>query len=56
MPCKWCAVSDDGRITRACLNDPQVLTEIGDDKDTDKIYYAVQNANDISILGLDAAG
>ena len=60
----WClaawrkvgAVTEDGRITRACFNNPQVLKEIGDDEDTDQSYCAVQNANDISILALNAAG
>jgi hypothetical protein len=50
------AVAEDGRITRACLNNPQVLTELGDDKDMDLLYYAVQNANDIAVLSLHNAG
>ena len=50
------AVTPEGRITRACVNNPQVLKELGDDMDTDRLYYAVQNANEISVLALHNAG
>jgi hypothetical protein len=50
------AATPEGRITRACVNNPQVLKELGDDKDTDLLYYAVQNANDISVLALHNVG
>ena len=50
------AVSKDGRITRACLNDLQVLQEIGDNEDTNRLFYAVQNANDLSIGAHNTAG
>jgi len=50
------AVTPEGRITRACINNPQVLKELGDDMDTNRLYYAVQNANHISVLALHNAG
>ena len=36
-------------ITRACLDDPQVMKALGDDEDTDKEYAALQIANDLAV-------
>ena len=49
------AVTEDG-ITRACLSNPQVLKEIGDNVDTDRLYYAIQKANDLAVHSLNIAG
>jgi hypothetical protein len=43
-------------ITRACLNDKQVMREIGDGKDTDDVLAAIQKANDLAIHALTLAG
>ncbi len=50
------AATKDG-ITRACLNNPHVMKEIGDGKETDnETYAAVQRANDLTIFALSNAG
>ena len=49
------AATEDG-ITRACLSNPQVLKEIGDNEDTDRLYYAIQKANDLAVHALNIAG
>ncbi len=60
----WCiaawrkvgTVMEDG-ITRACLDNPQVLKEIGHgNKETDQVYLAIQMANDLAIYALMMAG
>jgi hypothetical protein len=50
------AASEDGLITRACLDDPKFLRDLGDDGNTNKAYWAVQTANNISIAALKQAG
>jgi hypothetical protein len=50
------AVLEDGTITRACLEDPKVLRELGDDGNTNKAYWAVQTANNNAIASLKQAG
>jgi hypothetical protein len=49
------AATEDG-ITRACLNDPQVLKEFGDGNDSDQLYYSIQKANELAIHALNTAG
>ena len=43
-------------ITRACLNNPQVLKLLGNDKDTNQLHWSVQAANDLAIHALIQAG
>ena len=43
-------------ITRACLGNPQVMKKLGDGKDTDELYKAIQLANDLAIYALTVAG
>ena len=47
---------EDGLITWACLDNPQVLRDLGDDGDIDKAYWTVQTANNIAIAALKQAG
>jgi hypothetical protein len=50
------AAMEDG-ITCACLNNLQVLKEIGHgNKETDQVYLAIQTANDLAIRALMMAG
>ncbi len=49
------AAMPDG-ITRACLGNPQVMKELGDGKDTDELYKAIQTANDLAIHALTVVG
>ena len=49
------AVMEDG-ITRAYLGNPQVMKKLGDGKDTDELYKAIQLANDLAIYALTVAG
>jgi hypothetical protein len=49
------AVTRDG-ITRACLNDPQVMVNIGDGLDeVDCRNHAIQEANDLAVHALNSA-
>jgi hypothetical protein len=50
------AALEDGQITWACLDNPKVLRDLGDDGNTDKAYWAVQTANNIAIAALKQAG
>jgi hypothetical protein len=50
------AALEDGLITRACLDDPKVLLDLGDDGNTNMVYWAVQTANNIAIAALNQAG
>ncbi len=49
------AATEDG-ITRAYLNDKQVMNEMGVVKETDEVYAAIQTANDLAIHALTLAG
>jgi hypothetical protein len=49
------AASEDGLITRACLDCLKVLRDLGDDGNTDKAFWAVQTANNIAIAALKQA-
>jgi phage terminase large subunit-like protein len=50
------AATRNGEITRNCLSDKQVLRSLGDDDNTDKLYWAIQAANNIATLALERAG
>jgi hypothetical protein len=50
------AASEDGLITWACLEDPKVLHDLGDDGNTNQAYWAVQTANNNVIAALTQAG
>jgi hypothetical protein len=43
-------------LTRACLDDPKVLHDLGDDGNTNKAYWAVQTVNNKEIAALKQAG
>ncbi len=50
------AATEDG-VTCACLDNPQVLKEIGHgNKETDQVYLAIQTTNDLAIHALKMAG
>ncbi len=49
------AATEDG-ITRACLNNKQVMKEMGVVKETDEVYAAIQMANDLAIHALTLVG
>ncbi len=50
------AVAEDG-ITRACLDNPQVMKAIGDgNEDTDQLHLAIQMASDLAIHALTMGG
>ncbi len=42
------AATKDGKITRNCLSDKQVLKSLGDEDDTDKLYWSIQTTNNIA--------
>ena len=48
------AATPDG-ITPACLGNLQVMKDLGDGKDTDELYKAIQTANDLTIHALTVA-
>ena len=50
------AATRNGEITRNCLSNKQVLRLLGDDDDTDKLYWTIQAANNIATLALERAG
>jgi hypothetical protein len=50
------AASEDELITWACLEDPKVLPDLGDDGNTNQAYWAVQTANNNAIAALKQAG
>jgi hypothetical protein len=53
---KFGAATEDG-ITRACLDDPQVMKAIGDgNKDMDQLYLSIQMASDLAIHALTMGG
>ncbi len=44
-------MTEDG-IMRACLNDKQVMKEVGEGKATDEVFAAIQMVNDLTIHAL----
>jgi hypothetical protein len=50
------AALEDGLITWACLDNPKVLHDLGDDGNTNEAYWDVQTANSNAITALKQAG
>ncbi len=50
------AATKVGKITRNCLSDKQVLKFLGDEDNSDKLYWLIQTAKNIATYALQEAG